>query len=390
VSVARPIAHRHMPALDGVRGLAILMVMFHHFTILAPVSGVERALASVAAMGRYGVDLFFVLSGCLITGILIDGRGLPHYFRTFYARRVLRIFPLYYAMVAVTFLVVPHTIRLLPAEKARTVNAFLAPGDWPWFVAFVSNFLIAIRDRYTNGLLDASWSLAIEEHFYLLWPAVVFALPSLRRLRHVCAAVIAVSLLLRIGAWMAGWSRLQIYVVTFTRLDALAFGALVAILMRSSAAAWTDRLRQAGSLSLVLLAAIVALWQTGQMEYTATVMNTIGYTLVGALGMQLVIQAVPLERRGIVHRLFDNGPMRFFGKYSYGLYMFQLPVKGALTLLFFNQARMLSSPLVWQAAFYALAGMATTASALVSWHLLEKNMLALKDRLAFTPDGQPI
>lgn len=384
-----PIANRHMPALDGIRGLAILMVMFHHFTIITPVSVVERALASAAAMGRYGVDVFFVLSGCLITGILIDGRHDAHFFKTFYARRVLRIFPLYYTLVAVTFLVVPPASRLLSADAARTVQANMSAADWPWFVAFCSNFLLAIRDKYTNGILDASWSLAIEEHFYLLWPAVVFAIASPRRLRQVCTAVIAVALLLRMAAWAAGWSRLQIYVVTLTRMDALAFGALVAIWMRSAAVEWSDRLRQARVWSPVLLAALVVLWLTGQMDYTTTVMNTIGYTLVGALGMQVVIQAVPLERGSRIDGLFNNRPMRFFGKYSYGLYMFQLPVKGALMLLFFNEARMTSSTLLWQGAFYALAGTATTVAALVSWHVLEKKMLALKDRVALTPAGQP-
>ena len=78
MTAALPGVRRHMPALDGVRGLAILMVMFHHFTIINPVSGIEHALASAAAMGRYGVDLFFVLSGCLITGILIDEIGRAH------------------------------------------------------------------------------------------------------------------------------------------------------------------------------------------------------------------------------------------------------------------------------------------------------------------------
>jgi peptidoglycan/LPS O-acetylase OafA/YrhL len=389
VNVVWPIPHRHMPALDGIRGLAILLVMFHHFTIIKPVSGVEHALASAAAMGRYGVDLFFVLSGCLITGILIDSRGDAHYFRNFYTRRMLRIFPLYYALVAVTFLVVPSATRFLSADAARTVHAYLSPADWPWFVAFCSNFLIAIRDRYTNGMLDASWSLAIEEHFYLVWPAVILAVASVRRLRHLCVGLIVVALLLRVAAWTAGWSRLQIYAVTFTRMDALAFGALVAVWMRSSAEEWSAHLRRALPLGALLLAAIVALWLTGQMEYTATVMNTIGYTLVGALGMQMVIRAIPPDRGALVDGLFNNRPMRFFGKYSYGLYMFQLPVKGALTLLFFTEARMTSSALVWQGAFYAVAGAATTAAALVSWNLLEKNMLALKDRIAFVPASQP-
>ena len=382
MTAALPGVRRHMPALDGVRGLAILMVMFHHFTIINPVSGIEHALASAAAMGRYGVDLFFVLSGCLITGILIDGRDKPHYFKTFYTRRVLRIFPLYYLLVAITFMAVPPATRLLSPDQARTVNAFLNPGDWPWFVGFASNFLIAIRDKYTNGILDASWSLAIEEHFYIVWPAVVLAIVSLRRLRHVCIAILIAALLLRIAAWSAGWSRLQIYAVTFTRMDALAFGALVAIWMRSPADEWTARIRQARPLAVILLLTIVAFWVTGQMEYTATVMNTIGYTLVGAFGMQIVIQAVPLAPGSVVDRVFNNRPMRFFGKYSYGLYMFQLPVKGALTLLFFSEARMMSSTLLWQGAFYALAGTLTIAAALVSWYVLEKNMLALKPHVA--------
>jgi peptidoglycan/LPS O-acetylase OafA/YrhL len=291
--------------------------------------------------------------------------------------------PLYYALVAVTFLIVPPLTGMLSPSAARTVNAYLSPGDWPWFLAFCSNFLIAIRNRYTNGILDASWSLAIEEHFYLLWPAVVLAFASLRRLQKVSVGVIAVALLLRITAWAAGWSRLQIYAVTFTRMDALAFGALVAVWMRSSASEWSARLRQARVWSVRLFTVVAGLWLLGQMDYTATVMNTIGYTLVGALGMQVVIQAVPLERGAFINGLFNNRPTRLFGKYSYGLYMFQLPVKGALRLMFFNEQRVTSSPLFWQAAFYAVAGTATSVAALASWYLLEKRMLALKDRFSF-------
>jgi len=376
-------AARHMPALDGVRGVAILMVMFHHFTIISPVTGIERGLASAAAMGRYGVDLFFVLSGCLITGILIDSRSDPRYFRSFYTRRILRIFPLYYTLVFITFVIVPAASAALPPAAAATVRQYLEVGDWPWFVAFCSNFLIAIRDRYTNGLLDASWSLAIEEHFYLVWPALVFVLVRPARLWHTCVALIVAALVLRMWAWSAGWSRLQIYVVTLTRMDAVAFGALIAVSMRLPAAQWERCLEFARRWVAPTLAAVVALWLWGAMAYTATTMNTIGYTLVGLLGFQLVALAVPLERGGLVARFFNDSRLRFFGKYSYGLYMFQLPVKGALTILFFNQALASSAaPLAWQVLFYAVATVLTTAAALVSWHLLEKNILAMKDRVA--------
>jgi len=378
-------ARRHMPALDGVRGVAILAVMFHHFTIVSPDGAVERSLASAAAMGRYGVDLFFVLSGCLITGILLDARHDPQYFRNFYVRRVLRIFPLYYALVFVTFVLVPAAAVALPAESAQTVRAYLNVGDWPWFVAFCSNFLIAVRDRYTNGLLDASWSLAIEEHFYLVWPAVVLAMATPARLRKACLAVIVIALLLRVAAWTAGWSRLQIYVVTFTRMDAVAFGGLVAVWMRSSGAGWTRLLAWARTWVAPTGVLIAALWLAGQMDYTATTMNTIGYTLVGIFGLQLVALAAHLETGGSIARFFNDSRLRFFGKYSYGLYMFQLPVKGALTLVFFNEGRLTAAgiPFLYaQAAFYVLASVLTTLAALASWHLLEKNMLALKDRFA--------
>src|SRR4051812_39004746 len=96
-----------IPALDGLRGIAILLVLFHHFTIYRPDRGLDKWLANIPAAGWIGVDVFFVLSGFLITGILLDARDRRHYFRNFYARRALRIFPLYYLVVFVGLILLP-------------------------------------------------------------------------------------------------------------------------------------------------------------------------------------------------------------------------------------------------------------------------------------------
>ena len=382
-----PTGVRRIPALDGVRGLAILLVMFHHFTIIPPLSAVERGLADVALLGRYGVDLFFVLSGFLITGILIDSRHDPHYFKTFYIRRVLRIFPLYYAVVAFTFLVVPPATPFLPTEAAETVRTYLPQDEWPWHVAFLSNVLTAVRDRFTNGLLAPTWSLAIEEHFYLVWPAVVFATVRSARLRTICLVIIVATLALRTAAWSMGWSRLQIYVLTFTRMDALAFGALIALSLRRSGEAPAWWRRHAGLWCGLSFALLVGLGLTGHLRYTATIMNTIAYTLVGVFAMQLIMLAIPLAGGGAVARFFNNPVLRFFGRYWYAIYLLQLPVRGVLTLLFFTNARMSSPPgaLFWQGLLYLAATAGTVAAALVSWHLLEKHMLALKSRVPYAP-----
>ena len=125
----RPNLRGHMPVLDGVRGLAVLMVLVFHFVSnTLPSSSVERAIVGVTNYGSYDVELFFVLSGFLITGILYDAHNEPHYFRNFYMRRFLRIFPLYYGVLALVFFVAP----LIPLLRGPTLNYLVDRQAWAW------------------------------------------------------------------------------------------------------------------------------------------------------------------------------------------------------------------------------------------------------------------
>jgi len=252
-------SHRHIPALDGVRGLAVLVVFLCHYGGGAQSPNrYVHAVGELTKFGWCGVTLFFVLSGFLITGILWQGRHHAHWWKNFYVRRCLRIFPLYYFVLAILFLVIPAVTTVPPAlEEARRHQA------WLW--TYTANFFLAAKASWALTYVSHFWSLAIEEHFYLLWPLVVF---SFRRetLERICLWVIGAALALRIALSLAGVSELSISVLTPCRVDTLCVGALLACL------AWTF-VSLPASLAVILLAAcnrvfitVISVWS---MEFSS-------------------------------------------------------------------------------------------------------------------------
>lgn len=367
--------------LDGLRGLAILLVLVHHFFRgFAPSDGlVDRAVFAAASRAWMGVDLFFVLSGYLITGILIEQRGRPHYYRNFYARRTLRIFPLYYAVLAVVFLLAP---RLGPGPLAYVSKS--AP-DQAWFWGYLTNVRIAWRDAWYPQLIpNVLWSLAIEEQFYLLWPLVVAACGN-RRLAGVSIALAFLALALRVGLalapgnhWLAG------LVLTPTRADGLALGALVALLAREPG--WLARRRRAAG--LVGIVALVGYgWLTVQRGpgWEGTPLQALRFTAVAAgfsalLVLVLGADRAASEQRPLLVRLASMHGLLVLGKYSYALYLLHGPVDaivkahwGALADL-----RVLGSTLPMMGLYVLAAGGLTLLLARLSWMLLEAPCLRLK------------
>jgi peptidoglycan/LPS O-acetylase OafA/YrhL len=217
----------HLPVLDGVRGLAILLVLTFHFAVMYDCEEMLRHwwLRPLAG-GWCGVDLFFVLSGCLITGILLDAKGGSHFFRNFYARRALRIFPLYYGFLVLIFLARPvfalSSDALADMDRARS-----------WLGLYGQNVWLMFSGRWLPPLVNHLWSLAVEEQFYLAWPFLVW-LCSRRRLAWVCGGVLAGCLALRVAMMLAGLDPMVAYVFTLTRLDGFAAGGLVALALRGN------------------------------------------------------------------------------------------------------------------------------------------------------------
>ena len=364
----------HLPALDGIRGIAILAVCLFHLTLLIPGRGFDRVWAESCAFGWAGVDLFFTLSGFLITGILLDSKGAPQFFRNFYARRVLRIFPLYYAVLAVSIVVLPH----LHALRGRTFGA--GDGSSLWYWSYLCNLSIARRHAFPQGPLSVTWSLAIEEQFYLVWPAIVWLLTR-RQLVWTCVAVCIAALLTRAALHWDGADWISLYVLTPCRMDALAAGALAAAVVRGPGgiAAALPVARQCAAL-VVLAAAALFTWQGTHWIFAAPG-NVIGYSLLAAGFAAAIVIAVALPPRHIAARILGSRALVLFGTLSYAMYLFHDPVRSLVRETILDPGRLPSvsgSRLPGQCLFYVVALSLTTGVAWVSWNTFERRGLSLK------------
>ncbi|HEY8165342.1 MAG TPA: acyltransferase [Gemmatimonadaceae bacterium] len=366
----------HIPALDGVRGLAILVVMLGHFTLAyRPVHLWEAFLKRFLETGWLGVDLFFVLSGFLITGILLQAKGSKHYFRNFYARRTLRIFPLYYGFLIAFFIIAPLVHPPAPGGQFESWQK----SQW-WFWTYLSNYQILFPQWARPYPLTHFWTLAVEEQFYLFWPAVVL-LTSRKGLIRVCLATVVVALAVRIALHVAGIPETAGYRITPARIDTLAIGALLAVLVLDDHARELIR-RYALRTFLIcvtIMAAIAIPART--LPQSSFPMQLVGYPAIAVASALLISRAVDGSGMGLLNRFFSTRVMRFLGKYSYGIYVIHFP----LTRVFDRVGlRVASFPTIAGSELpgaIAYAAIATTVSillALLSWHLYEKRFLSLK------------
>jgi peptidoglycan/LPS O-acetylase OafA/YrhL len=370
----------HIKGLDGLRAIAFLLVFFFH--------------AHFGYFGWVGVQLFFVLSGFLITGILLDmKRSLPTagYFIKFYGRRFLRIFPLYYLYL---FLVAQVATYLLE-HKIRRHYMEMFWEQFPYALAYVYNFFMATsKFVLTSQFVTHLWSLAVEEQFYILWPLVIFLTPN-KHLRKVFLGAIGLAALFRLGVMIfyqlapyqiLGDADTAIYALPFSHLDAFACGALITLGIS---------LPKAKKQFLVLLFAFPALGMltdyltTGQWNVNdgfglpLLLSNACkpvwGYSILNYLFMLLIYGVV---REGWFTRLLEHPWMRHLGKISYGLYVYHYAILWLLTEVIFQDMGMLTGALI--------ALLLTILTASVSFYLIEKPITDLKDRwFPFKPAAKP-
>jgi peptidoglycan/LPS O-acetylase OafA/YrhL len=370
----REISRIHVPALDGLRGLAIALVLLTHLLQLSPVSKLDRIVVKLADTGRHGVDLFFVLSGFLITGILLDTRSKPRYFLNFYGRRTLRIFPLYYCSLAVVFFVLP----LLGIVQWSDLSP-LRRYEWALW-AYCSNIVIAARHAWILDSgpvsLDHFWSLAVEEQFYLVWPLII-ALLRRKALINLCITLIVLAAVLRSVLAIGGAAEISIMVLTPCRLDTLAIGALIALLVRERGGigALAPRARTAFWGSLIALPICF-----GFHVVNDAAAQSISYSLLALFFGSLLVMTISAPGDSRISRIFSSRVMRFLGKYSYGLYVIH-----ALAVPAFNKyfgVGLLSGSFGGRYAaaivYLVLSCALSCGAAVLSWNLLEQPFLRLK------------
>jgi peptidoglycan/LPS O-acetylase OafA/YrhL len=368
----------YTPALDGVRGIAILLVLVHHFTVFDPSTTFGAWLQFTALLGWCGVDLFFVLSGFLITGILIDARGSPRYFSSFYMRRSLRIFPLYFLVVFLSFVVLP----LFPRLSILLVGPTPVP-QWPYWIYLV-NFAIAERNQFIHGILDIAWSLAIEEQFYIVWAAVVWLL-SPRLLGPLCALIVVTAAVLRTLAIDQGAEPIAVYVLPHFRADSLALGGLLAWLARRALLTPLRRVSPTWVVAAALGAVAIAVSEESPWWWEPWTQR-VGYSLLALAGGGLVVAAVTRPSQSLWQRALSASWLRACGKYSYCMYLIHLPISRLLQE-FVISAEDFPALLgaVWpaQVGYYVVASGLTFAVAWVSWRTFEAPILRLKARFPY-------
>jgi peptidoglycan/LPS O-acetylase OafA/YrhL len=356
-----------IPGLDGLRGLAILSVLAFHFSNESGFPLIFKPFH----IGWIGVDLFFVLSGFLITGILLDSRQAPQYYYNFYARRALRIFPLYYVFLLVMLGIYLVSGNSFIPHLDRTIHT------WPWWVFYGANFLV-IRRGWAFPAMGGFWSLAVEEHFYLCWPTVVRYIRP-RILPTVIISLVLASFGLRCAAWACGYRNvLFYYTFTLCRLDGLCIGAGLAVIYKNrglqSIRNWARLSTVAGAVGF-----IVAILWSRDTSFNGHKMSTFGFFFLDVLCGGILVYAVTADPSSRLYKILNGRTLPFFGKYSYGLYVLHpLVTISTSNLLLPILQRRIHSQIFVPLIFAAWSVILSIALVLLSWNLLEKPALNLK------------
>jgi peptidoglycan/LPS O-acetylase OafA/YrhL len=351
----------YRPQLDALRALAVFAVVIHHSHLL-PNAGLAALI---------GVKFFFVLSGFLITGILLQARSQitlggvsrPFALRQFYVRRFLRIFPLYYGVIAVGWAIALEPVREM----------------WAWLITYTLNIKMAAQGWFVANFAHF-WTLAVEEQFYVVWPWLMLWTPS-RWLTPATVVCTAVGPLFRLYKVVAGMGQHDTYILTPACLDSLGMGALLAIASRSDGPARLRALLRNRLTPWMLLASVVGIRMAASQPMGGAI-DTVWFDVFLALLCCWVIDAAA---RGIprpLGGLLESKPLVYLGKISYGLYVYHpltpLLAPWAFGLLGLTYVANGPASFLWMS-------LSSLLLAALSWELFERPINNLKRHVTLTP-----
>ena len=397
VSPLRAVSGRKLQSLDGLRAAAILLVIFHHVW-LPPDNLFLSVAGAYLSAGWMGVDLFFVLSGFLITGILLDSRESSNYFKGFYARRALRIFPLYYlALTALILMGEVFTRMHLPAAS-QVASELPAPQDRWLYYSYLTNWVGLWKTPWRASMTGHFWSLAVEEQFYLVWPLIVWiAKPRATRWIAVILAVVAAAV--RYVWFSHTGPQVAIALATVTRMDSLFCGALAASLYRDRHAMakirrwlpWVSLLCVGGFVNMItlmlLFPAKMAALIFGNLAATGSYLDAItllaqrgGYSILAVGFGALVLWCADSEGEPTwTQRVLRTQPLGTIAKYSYGMYVFHVPILEMLGIYVVANLRAAGHYGMWTCfVLIAILLVATFVVSALSYELFEQKILSYK------------
>ncbi len=369
------IIRQRMPTLDGLRAFAILSVLWHNTTAgQYHGNAILNIIDLLANAGWLGVQLFFVLSGFLITGILLDSTNAPRRFINFYGRRFLRIFPPYYSLLIVICLILP---ALLP--HLQLFHEHLDRSIWYWL--FLNNWASPFIGEMPT--LPHLWSLAVEEQFYIFWPACIFLLPR-RALPWLCASAVLIAAITRFGLTLydPDFAQEAAYKFTVARWDALTIGALLAFYIRDEGT--YQKLRKYWLPVLCGTAVYIILFSAICHNFapTGAGLTSLNQTISALFFGAIIFYAIQVNAKSAERwqALLMNPILQSVGKYSYAMYLWHMPVILALTPIWHDYtARFSTHHKAWAVTTFSMIVLIGSYSlAKISWLLIEQPFLRLK------------
>lgn len=367
----------YIPQLDSLRFFAVLGVLVSHYWIPQNLAWLLKDMD----WGWIGVHLFFVLSGFLITGILLDCRQMaedtfrsPLYFvRQFYFRRFLRIFPIYYAVIGIAL--------LTNLEPAREI--------WLWLVTYTSNIHITVSDTWL-GQFSHFWSLAVEEQFYLFWPWIILFLPK-KRIPLLILLLICIAPVYRLYAYELhrfDISAFDFKSGTFTlgNLDSLGMGALLAFVTRSNLSKQTIQIY----LSRIILPLGAFLYVISLALYHYRIKPSVFFTLndfAVSMIFAWLIYRTALGVEGFFGRILDFAALKYLGKISYGIYVYHYFVPLLIAPFLSRLGVQYEIP---GGINFLFSSLVTIGAAAVSWHVFELPINNLKHHFQYSPKAQEL